>query len=339
MPPDILKGDEMKLSELIDEYIAKNAPYLKERTIISYRDCKKIALIRYFGDCDISKFTQEFLQEKINFWQEREGATRRICQNRLSLLICALKPYKKFERFKYIRVTADGTEKKIYSEQDIHKIVGYCLGQPKLTYAPIMIAIFTGLRLTEICGLEWADVDFNEKTVSVRRNVFVYKKEAYASTPKTRSGARTVAMPDTLCKWLVTFQNLPNIYVASGNETPKAPRSVQRCNELLCAKVGVENCGMHAYRHVFASKLLKESTDFKAIADVMGHSNIGITQQVYNHTQQSTRNDIVRKAFEDKTEEPKADLQAQLDELKEKYDKLRKRVIRMWKWYKEQIGE
>ena len=312
---------------------------MKERTILTYRDARKKALLRYFGDCDISISTQDFLQEKINYWQENEGITRTTCKNRLSLLISALSPYKSFGRFRYIQVEKDGQEKKIYSEQDIKKIVGYCYQHPTMSYIPTMLAIFTGLRLTEICGLKWEEVDLNEKTVAVRRNAFTYKKQAYISTPKTRNGARIVPMPEMLCKWLLYFGDRREyLYVASGKEIPRKQRSIQRSNELLCAKVGVVNCGMHAYRHVFASKLLQESTDFKAIADIMGHSNIDITQKVYNHTRQSTRNDIVSKAFEEKAEEPKGDLQAQLDELKEKYDKMRKRVIRMWRWYKEQIG-
>ena len=187
----------MKLSELIDEYIANNAKYLKERTVMRYADEKK-RLIRYFGDCDIEKFTQNLLQEKINFWQEREGITRKTCQNRLSLLMVALKPYKKFDRFRYIRVTADGKEKKIYSDEDIRKIVGYCLERPRIGYVGIMVAIFTGLRVAEICGLKWGDIDLDKKELTVRRNVFIKGGKVYVSTPKTRSGTRTVAMPDTL---------------------------------------------------------------------------------------------------------------------------------------------
>ena len=327
----------MTLSELIDEYIAQNAPYLKERTIISYRN-KKNELIWRFGDCDITVFTQKFLQEKINLWQEREGATKICCRNRLALLIVALKPYQKFDKFRYIQVLADGKDKKLYDEADIRKIVTYCLSCPTRSYAPIMIAIFTGLRLTEICGLKWEDVDFARKELTVRRNVFTCAKVAYESTPKTRSGARTVAMTDTLCKYLIQYKGQPQEYVASGGATPKPQRSIQRANELLCAKLGVENCGMHAYRHVFASQLLKESTDFKAIADIMGHSNIGITQAVYNHTQQNTRNNIVRKAFDEENSlVPTADVQSELNELKERYAKLRKIVKRMWRWWKEYV--
>ena len=116
----------MKLQECIDKYIENNMPYLKERTILTYQD-SKTRYINIFGNIDINEFTQDFLQNYINECQKSQGTKKSTLQNRLALLLTALKPYKQFAHFKYIRVNADSKEKNIYSESDITKIQDYII--------------------------------------------------------------------------------------------------------------------------------------------------------------------------------------------------------------------
>jgi hypothetical protein len=85
--------------------------------------------------------------------------------------------------------------------------------------------------------------------------------------------------------------------VASGKEKPRDQRGVERTNELLCKKLGIPQKGMHAYRHAFATRLLKTSQDFKAISQIMGHSNIAITQQIYNHPTDEQKQNVINSAF------------------------------------------
>lgn len=73
---------------------------------------------------------------------------------------------------------------------------------------------------------------------------------------------------------------------------------------------------MHAYRHCFASLLLKNSTDYKAICEIMGHSDINITQNIYNHTNNEQKWDVINKAFNDNKNEQEIVLQNILYELK-----------------------
>lgn len=330
----------MTISKCIDDYINKNKEYLKERTIFSYNN-KKSELLRTFGDVDIDTFTQEYLQNYINECQ-KQGTPKRTLQTRLALLFLALKPYKKYQPFRFVAVEKDKEEKKVYSENDVKKIADYIIAHPRRLYTPILIAIYTGMRLSEITGLKWENVDFENKTIHIKRNAAKIAGKDFVSTPKTKNGIRTVYMTDTLCEYLKPLQKAKDFYVCTGSAEIQPARSVQRSNELLCKKLGIECCGMHAYRHAFASALLKESTDFKTISEVMGHSNILITQNIYNHTTQERKNEVVKKAFGENIQSqennnPQCDWQQQINSLQAQVNNLCLTIGKMAQYIQDNI--
>lgn len=336
----------MKLSECIDKYINDNAPYLKERTLFTYNERKK-NLIKIFGDVDIGAITQEVIQDYINKCQN-ENIKSTTIKNRLMLMLSALKQYKQFNNFRYVRVEADTKEKEIYSQEDIYKIENYIKTKPNnRAYIPIMLAINTGMRLSEIAGLKWKDVNFNDKVIYVRRNVAIIGKQEFQSTVKTKDGARTIPMTDVLYNYLKPKQSNGEFYVVTNKAKTREQRAIQRTNELLCEKVGVKCCGMHAYRHAFASKLLKVSQDFKAISQIMGHSNISITQNIYNHTTDEQRKNVIECAFGDRTEEKQevvkqepimqVNYQPQIEMLQNQINELRTIISRLAQYVEDKI--
>lgn len=317
----------MKLSECIDEYIENNKAYLKVTTIRGYEQRKR-SLLNIFGDVDINTLTQECLQNYINKCQKENGTTRKALRARLSLIITALKPYMQFRPFKYITVEKDAQNKEIYSESDIKKISDYISSHPNKKYIPIMIAIYVGLRVCEILGLKWSDIDFDNRIIHIRRNATRLDGENIISTTKTKNGIRDVCIVQNLYDFLYAYKRNDDSFVCvtrNGNLNTK--RGIQRLNQTLCEKLNVPRCGMHAYRHCFASRLLKESTDFKTISTIMGHSNIGITQNIYNHTTEERQLSLMRNAFSEKEEQPISlppvvDYSERFDTLQTQIDKL-----------------
>lgn len=286
----------MLLSECATEYIEINRPYLKERTIFTYIKKSK-SIVNVFGDIDINTFTQEFLQNFINEEQSKEKSKSSV-KRIVSFLILILKRYKHFDKFKYIITDKDNKEKKVYSVEDIEKIEKYIIQHNKKTYIPIMIAINTGMRVSEITGLKWCDIDFENRIINVCRNATKIGSEEFIDLPKTNSGKRKIPINETLYNYLKKQHcNGSDCYVITNNLKVKALRTVQRTNETLCKKLGIEYCGMHAYRHAFATRLLKASQDHKAISQIMGHSSIAITQNIYNHPSNEQYKNVIECAF------------------------------------------
>lgn len=309
----------MKLQECLENYINKNSKYLKERTIYTYKD-RANRVLRELGNIDIDTITQDYLQNYIDKKQEN-GVSINGIENTITILKMALKPYRKFDNFRYVYSDNDLHKKKVYSEEDLSKIENYILENPKLRYAPIIIAINTGMRIGEILGLKWEDVNLDIDTIRVEKSVWIKNGEVFESSTKTKSGNRKIPITDKLHEYLSKqdHTNKEN-YVCSNKDYPRCYRSSLRTNTLLCKKLGVESCGLHAYRHNFASRLLKVSTDYKAISQLMGHSSIAITQNVYNHPTDEQKESVVKKAFgedEKKCTTPTIDYSEQLANLSE----------------------
>ena len=286
----------MKLSEAINDYINKQAPYVKERTVYSYRS-KIPSIIREFGDNDIESYTQEVLQEYIDRNQKLDKSINTI-KGLLVLVLLALKPYKAFLPFKYKKVAKK--EKEIYTDEEIKEIKDYIKKTNKPYHIAIFIAIETGMRISEITGLKWEDVDFNSKEIRVERNATKNGSLVFISDPKTTAGKRAIPMSNDLYDFLKKNYS-PSIekqtYVLTNTYEIHNLRPIQRSNENLCKKLGIKSHGMHAYRHTFATKLLEKSTDFKSVQQIMGHSNISITQNIYNHSTSERKRNIIDSAF------------------------------------------
>lgn len=333
------KRRKMKLSECLQLYLDKNSNYLKERTKFCYQNRVK-KLLKIFNDIEIEQFTQDFLQDFITKQQKEYKRKATAIKNDLTLLISALKPYYKFDKFRYLIEDVDLQEKKIYSKEDIEKLEDYILKHTKLTLSPIMIAINTGLRLTEIIGLKWSDIDFNNKEISIRRNSWIIKGNCIESTPKTKSGARTIPINLNLYNYLSKIkQEDKNLYIITGKDKTKDQRSIQKTNQRLCKKLGINYCGFHAYRHAFATRLLEKSQDFKSISEIMGHSNISITQNIYNHPSEEQRKKVIEMAFEDKNQQQGFSNNEQIKILQDQINELRTIIARLTQYVKDNLKQ
>lgn len=313
----------MLLTECFENYIKNNEKFLKERTILTYIERKNM-IIKKVGNLDIEEITQDFLQNYINE-QQQNGRTKTAIQSEISMICASLKPIKSFNRFRYIATSQDLKRKKIYSEEDIEKIENYILEKNKFSYKPIMIAINTGMRLGEIVGLKWEDVDFENRVIKVCRNITYHKGKYIESLPKTNSGYRTIPINEVFYDYLKKNEiDNKNYFIVTNKIQTKNQRTIEKTAEKLCKKLGIEYVGFHSFRHSFATKLLKVSQDFKSIAQIMGHSNISITQEIYNHPSEEQRANVIMYAFDkEKSQEMQQNYQPQIEYLQNQINELR----------------
>lgn len=179
--------------------------------------------------------------------------------------------------------------KRILEENDIQRLIE----KTPTKYAPIIrTAVFTGLRLGELLGLKWADVDFERGIVRVRRQL---TQQGELSEPKTASGKREVVMFPDLGRSLrehrlasrfsadddfvfTTREGTPHL---QGNVTKRGLAKAATAVELNHS--GEPTLRMHDLRHCFASMLIREGADVVFVSRQLGHANPAITLRVYAH--------------------------------------------------------
>ena len=179
--------------------------------------------------------------------------------------------------------------------------------QAKVTYMGVVYIfdLCTGMRLGELLGLKWQDIDFEQNQLHIRRILRKVKDPDNADehwhlefgTPKTLSSERTIPLNDTAIKVLadVWEQQEKNKEKASSayedNDLvfctqlgrPLDPNNIRRTCYSICAKIGVSNIHPHCLRHTFATRGAENNVDVRVMQKFLGHATIKETADTYTH--------------------------------------------------------
>lgn len=150
----------------------------------------------------------------------------------------------------------------------------------------ILIAMYTGMRIGEICGLQWRHINFEESVILVRQNsqqAFIDGKQVnYISSPKSKTSVRDIPINKTLIPILLQCRSERDNYVVTNTKKPVIKRLVgQHCNDLL-KSLGIEHLSFHKLRHNFCSLIQEKGATEKTAMLLMGHSSLNMTEH-YTH--------------------------------------------------------
>lgn len=180
---------------------------------------------------------------------------------------------------------------KYWDLNEFEKIIKFVSNELKQTAAIILISALTGLRMGEVFGLSWDDIDFKEKTLSVNRG-FDYVKTNRFTDGKTDSSIRTIIINDELILYLKKYKLVygkdNNCYlfidkIAKRYQPAISYTAVRKYLERTCKFLGIRNRSPHALRHTHCSVLLAEGIDLSYISQRLGHKTLNETIRTYSH--------------------------------------------------------
>ncbi|CAA0120995.1 Transposase from transposon Tn916 [Mycolicibacterium vanbaalenii] len=192
------------------------------------------------------------------------------------------------------------TEAKYLAAADVARLLDAAKGLRY--YVAVMLMAATGLRRGEIAGLLWSDVDLDKGELTVRHTLSRVDGELVLTEPKTDRSRRRVPLHAGVVTALKGWrtQQLEE-RLAAGDQwtdtgvvfatelgTMLEPRNVLRTVELAAKKAKIEAVGAHTMRHSAAVAWLESGVHIKAAADLLGHSSISITGDLYGHTSDDT---------------------------------------------------
>ena len=159
------------------------------------------------------------------------------------------------------------------------------------TKAGILLTMYTGLRIGELCALTWKEIDLEQKVLYVRKTLqriyvkgWKRKTMVTATTPKTESSVREIPLPESIVKILKKIRSGKNTYLLSGSESFIEPRTLSNRFKKILKDLELTDVHFHSLRHNFATKCLQSRFDIKTLSEILGHSNAGVTMRIYVHT-------------------------------------------------------
>ena len=156
----------------------------------------------------------------------------------------------------------------------------------------ILLTLYSGLRIGEICALQWQDFDFRNGTIMISKTLYRIQTEnpdnnqktkIIIESPKTESSIRVIPLPSFILNICINNCGKNQCYVLTGTEKYMEPRLCLKKFKNILKELGFSNYTFHTLRHTFATRCVENGFDVKSLSEILGHSNINTTMQRYVH--------------------------------------------------------
>lgn len=187
-------------------------------------------------------------------------------------------------------------EMRLLSDEDLSRLDTHLKSAPNNSNMGILLCMYTGIRLGEVCALRWSDIDWRDNTLRIRKTVLRLPRqgdESEATTrltvtrPKTRKAERVIPLPQNLAAQLrkCAVGQPSEAHILTGRPGRfMDPRTYQYRFQRLLERLGIERVNFHALRHTFATRCIRSGMDVKSLSEILGHSTVEMTLNRYVHS-------------------------------------------------------
>lgn len=283
------------------EWLLYKTPFLKEASVSKYTNIINLHLIPYFREQTIHSITFQKIEAFYNTLLVKSTSKGTclapktivdIISVMKSILVYANTKgylnYIPFIRLEYKRSTKTLSIISVRNQQILFSYL-----HQNLTYRNLglLICMYTGIRLGEICALTWDDVSLTEGCIYINKTMQRIQKEhdgkktmILIAEPKTASSIRTIPLPRQLSQIIKASKLSRSGYLLTGSsERYIEPRTYQHHFKKILKACEIPCTNFHTLRHTFATRCVELGFDIKTLSEILGHSSINITLNRYVH--------------------------------------------------------
>lgn len=282
--------------------------YVKQSTYAAYVLILENHILPSLGEKHVlnEKLVQEFVWQKLN-----NGLSIKSVKDILIVLKMVMKFGVKNEWMTYCEwdikyPTAEANKEiEVLTVTNHKKILDFIKQNFTFRNLGIYISLTTGLRIGEICGLKWADIDTEKGTITVKRTIErIYvidgeqkHTELVVNTPKTKNSCREIPMNRELQAMVKPLRKIvnENYYVLTNEEKPTEPRTYRNYYHRLMKRLNMPKLKYHGLRHSFATRCIESNCDYKTVSVLLGHANITTTLNLYVHPNMEQKKRCINK--------------------------------------------
>ena len=310
---------DMTFQNLYEIYMEDTAARLKQSTLLTKKAVLQTHILPFFG----SKPINEIKASDVRRWQAKlMSSPNNYSQTYLKKINTELNSIINYaKRFYDLNTNPCGkagtigkakAEEMDYWTYDEYIAFREGVKDKSLSYICFEVLYWTGMREGELLALSPADIDLDNKTISINRTYQRIEGKDVFTSPKTRKSKRKIPIPDFLCQELSDY--IQSRYMPDADERLFPVTKSYLSHEMIrgCKNTGVKKIRIHDIRHSHASLLINQGCDALMLADRLGHEKVSTTLNTYSHLFPHKQQELVHsleslQATDSPTPEPPSD--------------------------------
>jgi integrase len=307
------------LSDLADKWMQSVRMKVKESTYSRYFLILQTHVLPKLGNTSAEELTtvrvEEFLTELLTGGRkdQKGGLSGKTVKDILGLLKEIILFAQRNEistkcLLNNISLKYEKKEKEILSETDRTRLISYLIKELEPIKVGIILSLYTGLRIGELCALRWQEIDLKSQILSIKYTLqriqdFSQNRQSktklICTSPKSKSSVRLIPLPDFLISFLKPWESASDAYLLSGvPDKVIEPRFMQLRFKKYLKEIGIRRVNFHCLRHTFSTMSLRSGMDIKTLSELLGHSNVNITLNEYVHSSLEYKRESMNKLQE-----------------------------------------
>ena len=300
IPPEGTTEDNITFNELFDQWKLSVRDQIRNSSFCLYETILDHHLRPYFGEINIRQLTSDDIQEFIS-----NKSNDNLSPTYVRSIMVLFQTIIKSARNKYqwsFQIPAPQLPKPakkmpdIFTPQEWKCLEAYLKCQDDEFSFGILICMYTGMRIGELSGLRWEDYDSRNVQFKIRRTVYRIKNTGHAAdpnssktvlcigSPKTTTSIRDIPLPLSLRDELQAHKKEPEAFVLTGTKQCMEPRNIQKKYKRILNQLELRYLNFHSLRHNFATRSIQSGSDYRTVAELLGHSSVNTTLNIYVHS-------------------------------------------------------
>lgn len=288
--------------ELCEEWLASAKLRVKHSSYCCYEKLINKHVIPYFGNIGYDELgtpiINEFSEHKLKFG--KVNGFGGLSAKSVHDILVVMRSVAKYAEREYgyrnpmqniSMPKSESKEAEVFNRDERGKLQNYLQSNLTESNLGILLTMYSGLRIGELCALTWNDIDFENGVVRVSKALQrVPDKSGKGRTalivtfPKSKTSVRDIPVPAFVLDILKQNRRSGSCYILSGSNKPVEPRTMQNRFKAVLKECGVRNTNFHLIRHTYATVCIESGFDAKTVSELLGHSNVNITLNRYVHS-------------------------------------------------------
>lgn len=303
-------GSRHRFAFFCDEWLQLRKAKIKEATYIKYDTALEKHIKPKLGGCFPLGITSGLINELTKELLFEEELAPKTVHDILVILHGVLKYTATFfpGTFPVIEITYPKNSRKemrVLSREEQQSFITYLLTDMDACKFGVLLTLFTGIRIGELCALRWGCISLREKAIRITatlqrlRDIDMTgntRTRIVIGTPKSDTSTRTIPLTDyaaELCEKMSPKD--ASAYILTGTKEYMEPRTLQYRMEKYTRECGLEGVHFHTLRHTFATRAVEVGFEIKSLSEILGHASTTITLDRYVHSSMELKRDNMNK--------------------------------------------